>query len=284
MYRIYTEKTVNDAVTKGLEELGVSEDDIKIEVLDSGSAGFLGFGKREAEVKLTIINPELKSYESIEAMISARENEYVEADRTLEPTRDDIVTPHEENQPEETEEVQKLADDKQREQPINEPINEESKPKNKEHQALTKAGEKTSLYISEIVSGMGVENTVQMKVKKSTIQLNFDADIPAKIIGKRGQTLNALQELAQNYLNIVYPSYNRVELDVGDYRSKRKETLEALALNMADKVRRTHEKVKLEPMPANERKIMHHALSREKGIDTYSEGKEPRRAIVIIKK
>ncbi|QQD84499.1 MULTISPECIES: RNA-binding cell elongation regulator Jag/EloR [unclassified Jeotgalicoccus] len=284
MYRIYTEKTVNDAVTKGLEELGVSEDDIKIEVLDSGSAGFLGFGKREAEVKLTIINPELKSYESIEAMISARENEHVEADSALERTTDDVVEPHEENQPEETEAVQELADDEQHERPKIEPIIEESKPKNKEHQALTEAGEKTSLYISEIVSGMGVENTVQMKVKKSTIHLNFDADIPAKIIGKRGQTLNALQELAQNYLNIVYPSYNRVELDVGDYRSKRKETLEALALNMADKVRRTHEKVRLEPMPANERKIMHHALSREKGIDTYSEGKEPRRAIVIIKK
>ncbi|WP_026867094.1 RNA-binding cell elongation regulator Jag/EloR [Jeotgalicoccus marinus] len=284
MYRIYTEKTVNDAVTKGLEELGVSEDDIKIEVLDSGSAGFLGFGKREAEVKLTIINPELKSYESIEAMISARENEHVEADSALERTTDDVVEPHEENQPEETEAVKELADDEQHERPKIEPIIEESKPKNKEHQALTEAGEKTSLYISEIVSGMGVENTVQMKVKKSTIHLNFDADIPAKIIGKRGQTLNSLQELAQNYLNIVYPSYNRVELDVGDYRSKRKETLEALALNMADKVRRTHEKVRLEPMPANERKIMHHALSREKGIDTYSEGKEPRRAIVIIKK
>lgn len=284
MYRIYTEKTVNDAVTKGLEELGVSEDDIKIEVLDSGSAGFLGFGKREAEVKLTIINPELKSYESIEAMISARENEHVEADSALERATDDVVEPHEENQPEETEAVQELADDKQHERPKIEPIIEESKPKNKEHQALTEAGEKTSHYISEIVLGMGVENTVQMKVKKSIIHLNFDADIPAKIIGKRGQTLNALQELAQNYLNIVYPSYNRVELDVGDYRSKRKETLEALALNMADKVRRTHEKVRLEPMPANERKIMHHALSREKGIDTYSEGKEPRRAIVIIKK
>ena len=61
MYRIYTEKTVDEAVAKGLNELGVTEDDIKIEVTDSGSSGFLGFGKRDAEVKLTVINPELKS-------------------------------------------------------------------------------------------------------------------------------------------------------------------------------------------------------------------------------
>ena len=75
MYKTYTEKTVNDAVAKGLAELKVTEDDIKIEVLDSGSSGFLGFGKRPAEVKLTVINPELKTYETIEALINRVEKD-----------------------------------------------------------------------------------------------------------------------------------------------------------------------------------------------------------------
>ena len=90
--------------------------------------------------------------------------------------------------------------------------------------------------------------------------------------------------LAQNYFNSIYRSYGQVIIDVGDYRAKRKETLEILALNMADKVRRTEERVKLEPMPNFERKIMHNALSREPGIETYSEGKEPNRYLVITKK
>lgn len=286
MYRIYTEKTVNDAVAKGLEELGVKEDDIKIEVTDSGSSGFLGFGKRDAEVKLTVINPELKSYETIEALIAANK------EKETAPAKEDVVTtdtkeekdvPIDSEEDKEVEEVEVEEKDSEQIEPALDDKEETSR-KQLEKEALVEAGEKTSLYISEIVTGMGVENKVHMTVKKSTIYLNFEADIPAKIIGKRGQTLNALQELSQNYLNIIYPSYNKVELDVGDYRHKRKETLEALALNMADKVRRTHEKVKLEPMPAYERKIMHHALSREKGIETYSEGKEPRRSIVIIKK
>ena len=276
MYKTYTEKTVNDAVAKGLAELKVTEDDIKIEVLDSGSSGFLGFGKRPAEVKLTVINPELKTYETIEALINRVEKD----------VKTKVPSQSTEEAIEETESRERVS---QKAEDLEENSHEEVEEKddlshNEKNHPIEQAAKDTEAYISSIVLDMGIEHTTKMTVKKNNIDINFDAKLAAKIIGKRGQTLNALQVLAQNYFNSIYRSYGQVIIDVGDYRAKRKETLEILALNMADKVRRTEERVKLEPMPNFERKIMHNALSREPGIETYSEGKEPNRYLVITKK
>lgn len=271
MYRIYTEKTVDEAVAKGLNELGVTEDDIKIEVTDSGSSGFLGFGKRDAEVKLTVINPELKTYGSIEALIE--EKNQAASPKTA---TEDITSETEEAvQPEIPEEESvEISFDEVRtddEEMINEsPINS--------------AAEETAQYVSRIVHEMNIPNETVTSIKDNQVTIEFHAELAAKIIGKRGQTLNALQELAQNYFNTIYKSYGSVFLDVEDYRAKRRETLENLAVNMSKKALRTEEPVKMEPMPSFERKIMHHVLSRMKDIETYSEGREPNRRVVIIKK
>ena len=276
MYRIYTEKTVDEAVAKGLNELGVTEDDIKIEVTDSGSSGFLGFGKRDAEVKLTVINPELKTYGSIEALIEEKNQAASPKTATEDITSEteEAVQPEipEEDVPEE--ESVEISVDKVRtddEEMINEsPINS--------------AAEETAQYVSRIVHEMNIPNETVTSIKDNQVTIEFHAELAAKIIGKRGQTLNALQELAQNYFNMIYKSYGSVFLDVEDYRAKRRETLENLAVNMSKKALRTEEPVKMEPMPSFERKIMHHVLSRMKDIETYSEGREPNRRVVIIKK
>lgn len=276
MYRIYTEKTVDEAVAKGLNELGVTEDDIKIEVTDSGSSGFLGFGKRDAEVKLTVINPELKTYGSIEALIEEKNQAASPKTATEDITSEteEAVQPEipEEDVPEE--ESVEISVDKVRtddEEMINEsPINS--------------AAEETAQYVSRIVHEMNIPNETVTSIKDNQVTIEFHAELAAKIIGKRGQTLNALQELAQNYFNTIYKSYGSVFLDVEDYRAKRRETLENLAVNMSKKALRTEEPVKMEPMPSFERKIMHHVLSRMKDIETYSEGREPNRRVVIIKK
>lgn len=270
MYKTYTEKTVNDAVAKGLSELKVKEDDIKIEVLDSGSSGFLGFGKRQAEVKLTVINPELKVYETIDALIK-RDEDKIDVEDTSDLT-EEISTEKEEDPVEEIEE------------PTTEKETEESVTERDREHPIEVAAKETEEYISNIVSGMGIAHMSEVLVKKNVVHINLESTLAAKIIGKRGQNLNALQVLAQNYLNTVYRGYGHVILDINNYRDKRRETLEELALNMAEKARRTNQQVKLEPMPNFERKIMHNALSREPGIETYSEGKEPGRYLVITKK
>ena len=278
MYKIYTEKTVDEAVAKGLHELGVTEDDIKIEVIDGGSGGFLGFGKRDAEVQLTVINPELKTYGSIEAMIEER-TEHVHK----EPVQ---IQPREVQEPEaetiETEVQEDVPDTPVTQQPAAEAEFED------EHTVyespINSAAEDTADYISRVVHEMNIPNDTEISIKDTTVTIEFHAELAAKIIGKRGQTLNALQELAQNYFNTIYKSYGTVFLDVEDYRAKRRETLESLAVNMAKKAMRTDGPVKMEPMPSFERKTMHHVLSRMKNIETSSEGREPNRYVVITKK
>lgn len=278
MYRIYTEKTVDEAVAKGLHELGVTEDDIKIEVIDGGSGGFLGFGKRDAEVQLTVINPELKTYGSIEAMIEERTEHVHKEPVQIQP--EEVQEPEEKTiEAESQEEVPKTPATPQ---PAAEAEFEE------EHTVyespINSAAKNTADYISRVVHEMNIPNDTEISIKDTTVTIEFHAELAAKIIGKRGQTLNALQELAQNYFNTIYKSYGTVFLDVEDYREKRRETLESLAVNMAKKAMRTDGPVKMEPMPSFERKIMHHVLSRMKNIETSSEGREPNRYVVITKK
>lgn len=278
MYRVYTEKTVDEAVAKGLHELGVTEDDIKIEVIDGGSGGFLGFGKRDAEVQLTVINPELKTYGSIEAMIEER-TEHVRK----EPVQ---LQPEEVQEPEE-ERIETEVQEEVSETPITQQPAAEAEFQD-EHTVyespINSAADDTADYISRVVHEMNIPNDTEISIKDTTVTIEFHAELAAKIIGKRGQTLNALQELAQNYFNTIYKSYGTVFLDVEDYREKRRETLESLAVNMAKKAMRTDGPVKMEPMPSFERKTMHHVLSRMKNIETSSEGREPNRYVVITKK
>lgn len=278
MYRIYTEKTVDEAVAKGLHELGVTEDDIKIEVIDGGSGGFLGFGKRDAEVQLTVINPELKTYGSIEAMIEERTEHVQKEPVQIQPEA--VQEP--EAEPREAELTEEVSETSVTPEPAAETEFED------EHTVyespINSAAADTADYISRVVHEMNIPNDTDIRIKDTTVTIEFHAELAAKIIGKRGQTLNALQELAQNYFNTIYKSYGTVFLDVEDYREKRRETLESLAVNMAKKAMRTDGPVKMEPMPSFERKIMHHVLSRMKNIETSSEGREPNRYVVITKK
>lgn len=274
MYRVYTEKTVDEAVAKGLHELGVTEDDIKIEVIDGGSGGFLGFGKRDAEVQLTVINPALKTYGSIEAMIEER-TEHVHK----EPVQ---IQPREVQEPEAETIETEVPETPVTQKPA---AKEEFQDEHTVYESpINSAADDTADYISRVVHEMNIPNDTEVSIKDTTVTIEFHAELAAKIIGKRGQTLNALQELAQNYFNTIYKSYGTVFLDVEDYREKRRETLESLAVNMAKKAMRTDGPVKMEPMPSFERKTMHHVLSRMKNIETSSEGREPNRYVVITKK
>lgn len=101
------------------------------------------------------------------------------------------------------------------------------------------------------------------------------------LIGKRGQTLNALQQLAQLVANKSSDQFKVVRIDIGNYRERREQSLQQLAERMADKAVRNGRKVQLEPMPSHERKVIHHALSNRLDIETYSEGADPHRYLVI---
>lgn len=285
MYKTYKAETVDHAIALGLEELKVAEEDVRIDVLEGGSKGFLGLGKKDAEVKLTIINPELKTYGTIEAVIGRdhpkEETSLVE--EVLEENSEEAVTGTEEAAVTEEETVTEDVPVQQAE-PQPEDENHEEYEAEDGRLSFDEAAQRTMQYIQDVITDMNIENDATYKITDNRAYIELESELAAKLIGKRGQTLNALQEVAQNHLNTIYRSYGMIVLDVENYREKRRRTLESLAVNMSKKAIRTNQPVKLEPMPSFERKIMHNVLSGMDDINTYSEGNEPNRYLVIEKK
>lgn len=289
MYKIYRAGTVDHAIALGLEELKLREEDVRIDVLERGSKGFLGLGKKDAEVKLTIINPELKTYGSIEDVINRGQAETAAASE--EAPAGDPEADSGAGQPEVEDDVQEedaVLEEIQPEAETEAPdeIVEEADEAVEEASRLSfdEAAARTARYIQDVISDMNIDSAATYKIEGNRAYIELESELAAKLIGKRGQTLNALQEIAQNYLNTIYRSYGVIILDVENYREKRRETLENLAVNMAKKAVRTNQPVRLEPMPSFERKIMHNVLSGRDDINTYSEGSEPNRYLVIEKK
>lgn len=299
MYKVYQAETVDEAIEVGLKDLNVTEDDIKIDVIEAGKRGIFGLGKKDAEVKLTVINPELKMYESLDALKfrhtrlekeaniiennTVVETNVTEEDFTEEEARDEVdaVTKEVINVPNEIIEDNTLVEDEEvaeegiEEAPV---ITEEPK------FTFLDAAESTMSYVHSVITEMGIKNDVTYTIEDKEINIEIESDYASKIIGKRGATLNAIQEIAQSYFNRIYTSYGRVIIDTENYRMKREEVLETLALNMTKKALQTGLPVHLEPMPANERKVIHNALSNVTNIKTHSEGEEPNRYLVIQKK
>ncbi|WP_100011700.1 RNA-binding cell elongation regulator Jag/EloR [Lentibacillus sediminis] len=140
--------------------------------------------------------------------------------------------------------------------------------------------EKTATFLEDVVKKMNVEAMVKTTVTDNHVTYELSGENIAILIGKRGQTLNALQYIVHLALNKNQDQFYSVTVDAEGYRQRRKETLESLAVKMAEKAETLNKKVALEPMPAFERKIIHNALQ-QKAVKTYSAGDEPHRHIVI---
>jgi spoIIIJ-associated protein len=137
------------------------------------------------------------------------------------------------------------------------------------------------LFILEVAEKMGAPVQIKTEVNNRDISMELEGEKIAILIGKRGQTLNSLQYLAQLVVNRESDQFYTVMLDAEGYRGRRKETLENLANRLAEKAVRTGREVKLEPMPSYERKIIHTALQHHKKVETDSDGNDPRRHVVI---
>jgi spoIIIJ-associated protein len=138
------------------------------------------------------------------------------------------------------------------------------------------------LFLHDVTQKMGVPVTITTSQEDSYTYFELSGEKIGLLIGKRGATLNSLQYLTNLVANRFSKQYMRVILDAENYREKRKETLEQLADRLAANVLQYKKKVFLEPMPSIERKVIHTALQRRKGIETASEGTEPNRRVVII--
>ncbi|ULG74190.1 RNA-binding cell elongation regulator Jag/EloR [Macrococcus brunensis] len=259
MQETFTGTTVEEAVQNGLSSLNVSEQQVKVEVDDPGKKGLFGIGRRDAVVTLIIIDPELKRYTLTELKDNIQKN----AGNEEEPA---VVT-------------DELVEEKVIEEPV-----QQAEERQKAKKDLSASVDGTLQYLIQILKHMGIEATGVVATKSNEVSINLDSVDAARIIGKRGHTLNALQTVAETHLQQTHKGYVTVMLDIENYREKRKGTLENLALNMAQKALTSQEPVQFEPMPNYERKIIHQVLMKMKNIETYSEGREPHRYLVIKSK
>lgn len=141
-------------------------------------------------------------------------------------------------------------------------------------------------FIVHILKGMEVEATIDIKEENDSIIINLSGEKMGVIIGYRGETLDSIQYLVSLVVNKVHElPHKKVILDTEDYRSKREETLKGVAIKTANRVKKTRKSFKLEPMNPYERRIIHSALQEDAFVNTYSEGEEPfRRVVVELKK
>ena len=251
-------KTVEDALTEASIELGLASTEIDYEVIEKGSAGFLGIGAKQAVItawKKVEEKPkkEKKVEKKPEKKVEKIEEKPVELKKEKE-----VIEVSEEVEIEASEKEEKLA---------------EVEPQTKE------ACEK---FLKDVLKSMDMEVTLTSEIDEDgALSITMEGDNMGILIGKRGQTLDSLQYLTNRVANKMQDGYVRVKLDTENYRARRKETLENLAKNIAHKVKRTKRAVSLEPMNPYERRIIHSALQGDKYISTHSEGEEPYRRVVV---
>ena len=252
-----TDTSVEKAIQKGLRQLGLTkEEEVVVEVLSEGKKGLFGFGQKDAIVALTPVVKE----EVVEEVSTP----------VVEETIEEVVAAEDESFEEEFE------DEFEDEEDVEGSENEETTV-----DRLEEAAHVTKAYLEGIAKTYGAEATVAVEVRRDRMTFVFDTDKQGLLIGKHGKILNALQVLAQVSVHRFVKGRISVQVDVGDYRARRSETLQQIAERTARKVLKTKQPVYLEPLPAYERKQIHAALSKNKRISTHSEGKEPHRYLVV---
>lgn len=251
--------SVEKAIQKGLRQLGLPQDQVFVEVISEGKKGLFGFGQKNAEVELTpvatMVSEEVVE-EVVEPVVETAEEVTVEAVETVEVPEEDF----------EEDDFEEEAGEADYEETVDQ---------------LEEAARVTKEYLEGIAKTYGAEATVTVEARRDRMTFVFDTDKQGLLIGKHGKILNALQVLAQVSVHRFIKGRISVQVDVGDYRARRSETLQQIAERTARKVLKTKQPVYLEPLPAYERKQIHAALSKNKRISTHSEGKEPHRYLVV---
>jgi len=201
-WKEFTAKTVDEALTNAMLEIGTTADNLEYEIIEKESSGFFGMFSKPARIKVRL----------------------------------------------------KLSIEN-----------------------------KARKFLEDVLDAMNINAKIDIAYNKENemLEINIEGEDMGVLIGKRGQTLDSLQYLVSLVVNKDSDRYIKVKLDTENYRERRKETLENLARNIAHKVRKTKKSIALEPMNPYERRIIHSALQNDKYVETYSEGEEPYRKVII---
>lgn len=273
----YTAKSVEEALEKALNEMMLTREDIHYEVVQQPSKGFLGFGQKDAVVRV--------SKKVIEEVKEAPKKEIVKEEKAEQmiitsSVEEKIVENIESVQEKIIEEAEESFEDSF-EDDADEDVQEEAGFKVDKKEAMEAAEAKGRAFLAKIFDEMKLDVVIDVKEKGGYLVFDLKGENLGILIGRRGDTLDALQFL----LNLVINEKNSAKVkgivDIENYRAKREDTLVGLSQKLAAKARKTGQKVVLEPMNPQERRIIHMALQNDKRVTTYSEGEEPYRKVVI---
>ena len=296
-------KTVEDAVLEAAIRLGTTRDKVIYDVVTPGSPGFLGIGSKKA-----VIKARQKTDEEVEAALKADQEMEKILERVREKDEKESKAAAAKAEVKKEQPVKKEKPQVQAEKPKKSPA-KEAKPAEKKQSPVKEEKEKAEPqkkpekevssapakpvdtdevkdFLEKVFAAMDmkVQISITQKPEDHELDIDLEGDDMGVLIGKRGQTLDSLQYLASLVVNKGSDDYIRVKVDTENYRERRKATLENLAKNIAQKVKRTRKPVSLEPMNPYERRVIHSALQNDKFVCTHSEGEEPYRRVVVTLK
>lgn len=284
-YITVSAKTLDDAITEALVQLGVTSDQLDYQVIEKGSAGFLGIGMKQAVIRARR-KEEVKEKEpeiEIPKADLSQVKEPVRKEEKKEVPKKDSIKKESPKKDHGKKEFAKKEPKKKpvvKEQPANDAPEKKEVELAKVEACTIEACEK---FVSDVLKAMDMTDVkvTSMVDEEGALSIDMEGSNMGILIGKRGQTLDSLQYLTNRVANKMQEGYVRVKLDTEDYRRRRKETLENLAKNIASKVKRNRRTVSLEPMNPYERRIIHSALQADPAVSTHSEGEEPYRRVVV---
>lgn len=291
-------KTLDDAITEALIQLGVTSDQLEYDVIEKGNAGFLGIGRKQAVIKARRkvekkVNdePVIDFSDAVKGVMkdSKSDNYHKHNNRDNKKKKDNRKKEnyHKNNKNvtafEKTEKVKEetvKTEKKEKNDKPHKPVQERKEIELAKVEDITvKTCEE---FLTNVLKAMDMEVEIKTSIdEEGALCIEMNGDNMGILIGKRGQTLDSLQYLTNRVANKTQDGYVRVKLDTEDYRRRRKETLENLARGIAYKVKKTRKPVVLEPMNPYERRIIHSALQGNKFVETVSEGEEPYRHVVV---
>ena len=316
-------KTVEDAVRAGLQQLGCDAADVTIDVLEAGRPGLFGMFGKLAKVRLTLKENDLdfempslsldsqktrapkpekkaepKKAEKTEAPAPKKAEAPAAAPRKAEKTEAPEAAKAEEAPAAEAHAAEAPAAEapraprRSRSNRAEKAERAESRPEKKndepfvpsDPETLSEAGRIAYDFLKNVTEKMGVQVAIRVTEEADHLSVAMMGDTLGILIGRRGDTLDALQYLVSLQVNKNREGYMRVSLDTENYRAKREEALTRLAQRMAARARKTGRKVTLEPMNPYERRVLHSALQNNPYVTTHSEGEEPYRRVVITLK
>lgn len=308
---VFTGKTVEAAIEIGLGELQIPRMKAHIRVISKEKKGFLGFGKKLAQVDIepinekTVYKADKKAVRGVPDDINRQNAPVIRPDdvqvaKNQEQKEADAIDQPEEFQADEAKvenqlltetavvEEEAIADE---EKSLEETENAEEQsfedfvasefPEDTVSKDIEKASQEVSDYITKIIYEMDIEATIERSHNRRQINLQIETQEAGRVIGYHGKVLKSLQLLAQNFLHDRYSKNFSVSLNVHDYVEHRTETLIDFTQKVASRVLESQENYTMDPMSNSERKIVHKTISTIEGVESYSEGNDPNRYVVV---